>query len=51
LSSRLYLSYQQGLESAGSVVQLRYILSPRLSLEGEAGARSALSLFYNITFD
>ncbi len=51
ISSRLYLSYQQGLESAGSVVQLRYILSPRLSLEGEAGARSALSLFYNITFD
>jgi translocation and assembly module TamB len=51
LSSRLYLSYQQGLESAGSVVQLRYILTPRLSLEGEAGARSALSLFYNITFD
>jgi len=51
LSSRLYVSYQQGLESAGSVVLLRYILSPRLSLEGETGARSALSLLYNISFD
>jgi translocation and assembly module TamB len=51
LSSRLYVSYQQGLESAGSVVLLRYILSPRLTLEGETGARSALSLLYNISFD
>lgn len=51
ISSRLYLSYQQGLESAGSVVQLRYILSPKLSLEAEAGTRSAISLFYNIAFD
>jgi translocation and assembly module TamB len=33
------------------VVQLRYILSKRLSLEAEAGMRSALSLFYNIAFD
>lgn len=51
ISSRLYLSYQQGLESTGSVVQLRYILSPKLSLEAEAGTRSAISLFYNIAFD
>ncbi|HZW11951.1 MAG TPA: translocation/assembly module TamB domain-containing protein [Noviherbaspirillum sp.] len=51
ISSRLYVSYQQGLESAASVVQLRYILSPKLSLEAEAGTRSALSLFYNIAFD
>ncbi|HJV74223.1 MAG TPA: translocation/assembly module TamB domain-containing protein [Noviherbaspirillum sp.] len=51
ISSRLYLSYQQGLESAGSVVQLRYTLSPKLSLEAEAGTRSAISLFYNIAFD
>ncbi|WP_420473401.1 translocation/assembly module TamB domain-containing protein [Noviherbaspirillum sp. ST9] len=51
VSSRLYLSYQQGLESAGSVVQVRYALSPKLSLEAEAGSRSAISLFYNIAFD
>lgn len=51
ISSKLYLSYQQGLESAGSVLQLRYTLSPKLSLEAEAGTRSALSLFYNIAFD
>jgi translocation and assembly module TamB len=51
LSSRLYMSYRQGLESANSAVLLRYTLSPRLTVEVEAGTRSALSLFYNITFD
>lgn len=51
ISSKLYVSYQQGLESAASVVSLRYILSPKLSVEAEAGTRSAISLFYNIAFD
>jgi translocation and assembly module TamB len=51
VSTRLYLGYQHGLESAAGVVQLRYTLTPSLSIEAEAGARSALSLFYNITFD
>jgi len=51
LSSKLYIGYEQSLQTAGSVVHIRYTLSPRLTLEGEAGTRSALSLFYNITFD
>lgn len=51
ISSKLYVSYQQGLETAGSVIQLRYALSPKLSVEAEAGSRSAISLFYNIAFD
>ena len=51
VSSKLYVGYQQGLETAGSILQLRYLLSPHLSVEAEAGARSAISLFYNIAFD
>ncbi len=51
ISSRLYVSYQQGLENASSVLLLRYTLTPRITLEGEAGTRSALSLFYNFAFD
>lgn len=51
ISSKLYVSYQQGLENAGSVIQLRYTLSPKLSVEAEAGTRSAISLFYNLAFD
>ncbi|HEV7618344.1 MAG TPA: translocation/assembly module TamB domain-containing protein [Burkholderiaceae bacterium] len=51
ISSRLRVSYQQGLETASSALLLHYTLSPRLTLEAEAGTRSALSLFYNIAFD
>ncbi|GAA4034250.1 translocation/assembly module TamB domain-containing protein [Actimicrobium antarcticum] len=51
ISARLYVSYEQGLESANSVLHFRYTLTPKLTLEAEAGARSAVSLFYNVLFD
>ena len=51
ISSRLYVSYEQGLASASNVLHLRYALSPKLTIEAEAGTRSALSLFYNVLFD
>lgn len=51
ISSRLYVSYKQSLESAGSVLLLRYTLTPRLTVEAEAGTSSALSLLYNFAFD
>lgn len=51
VSSRLFLSYQHGLQTAGSTVLLRYILSPRVTVEAETGVRSVFSLFYNFTFD
>jgi translocation and assembly module TamB len=51
LSSRLEIGYEQGIETASSVLHLRYTLSKRLSLEGEAGTRSAISMFFNILFD
>ena len=51
VSSRLYVSYQQGLQAAGSVVLLRYTLSPRVTVEAETGTRSVFSLFYNFSFD
>src|SRR5690606_31473059 len=51
ISSRLYVSYKQGLESASSVLLLRYTLTPSVTVEGEAGTSSALSLFYNFAFD
>lgn len=51
VSSRLYVSYQQGLEAASSVVLFRYTLSPRITLEAEAGTRGALSIFYNFAFE
>lgn len=51
VSSRLYVSYQQGLEVASSVLLLRYTLSPRVTVEAETGTRSVFSLFYNFSFD
>jgi translocation and assembly module TamB len=51
ISSRLYVSIEQGLQTASSVLHMRYALSSKLTLEAEAGTRSALSLFYNISFD
>ncbi|MEB0136904.1 translocation/assembly module TamB domain-containing protein [Actimicrobium sp. CCC2.4] len=51
ISARLYVSYEQGLENTSSVLHFKYTLTPKLTLEAEAGARSALSLFYNLVFD
>jgi translocation and assembly module TamB len=51
VSSRLYVSIEQSLKTAGSVVLLRYALRKNLTVEAEAGARSTLSLLYNIAFD
>ena len=51
ISSRLYVSYQQGLQAAGAVVLLRYTLSRRITVEAETGTRSVFSLFYNFSFD
>ncbi|MDY7575768.1 translocation/assembly module TamB domain-containing protein [Actimicrobium sp. CCI2.3] len=51
ISARLYVSYEQGLENTSSVLHFKYTLTPKLTVEAEAGARSALSLFYNLVFD
>ena len=51
ISSKLYVGFQQSMDSASSVLLVRYTLTPRITLEGEAGTNSALSLFYNFAFD
>jgi translocation and assembly module TamB len=51
LSSRAYLTYEQGASSATSLVKLRYALNPRLSLQAQTGTSNALDLFYSWSFD
>ena len=51
ISDKLYVSFKQSLDDVGSVLLLRYTLTPRITLEGEAGTSSALSVFYNFAFD
>jgi translocation and assembly module TamB len=51
ISSKLEVGYEQGIESASSVLHLRYTLSKHLSLEGETGTRSAISVLFNFLID
>ncbi len=51
ISARLYVSLERSLKTASNVLLLRYDLTEHLTIEAEAGARSALTLLYNITFD
>ena len=51
ISSKLYVSFEQGLDSASSVLLIRYSLTKKITLEVEAGTSSALSLVYNFAFD
>ncbi len=51
LSSRLYVSYEQGLRGAWNLLRVQYDLTNRLSLRGQTGSESALDLLYFWTFD
>jgi translocation and assembly module TamB len=51
LSSRAYLSYEQGLSGNEALVKINYTLTKRLSLRAQAGTSPALDLFYTFSFD
>jgi translocation and assembly module TamB len=51
LSSRAYLSFEQGAGSATSLVKLRYKLTPRITLQFQTGTNNALDVLYNWAFD
>ncbi len=51
VSSRLHIGIERGLETASSVLQLRYTISRKLSLEIDTGDRTAFTVFYNFAFD
>lgn len=51
LSSRAYLSYEQGLAGSEALVKINYTLTKRLSLRAQAGTTPALDLFYTFSFD
>ncbi|MDP1903130.1 MAG: translocation/assembly module TamB domain-containing protein [Pseudomonadota bacterium] len=51
LSSRAYLSYEQGLAGSDALVKINYTLTRRLSLRAQAGTTPALDLFYTFSFD
>lgn len=51
LSSRAYLTYEQGLAGTEALVRIQYTLTPRLSLRAQAGTVPAVDLFYRFSFD
>ena len=51
ISSRAYLSFEQGATTASSLVKLRYKLNPRVTLQFQTGTNTALDVLYSWTFD
>ncbi|NVM75751.1 translocation and assembly module TamB [Duganella sp. SG902] len=51
LSSRAYLSFEQGASTATSLVKLKYKLNPRITLQFQTGTNNALDVLYTWAFD
>ena len=51
ISSRAYLSFEQGATTASSLVKLRYKLNPRITLQLQTGTNTALDVLYSWAFD
>ena len=51
ISSRAYLSFEQGATTASSLVRLRYKLNPRITLQFQTGTNTALDVLYSWAFD
>jgi translocation and assembly module TamB len=51
ISSRAYLSFEQGATTASSLVRIRYKLNPRVTLQFQTGTNTALDVLYSWAFD
>jgi len=51
ISSRLYISFEQGAATATSVVKVRYKLTPKITLQLQTGTNTALDVLYSWAFD
>jgi translocation and assembly module TamB len=51
LSSRLYLTYEQGLGHVSNLLKIRYVLSRRWSVQAQTGTDNAADVFYTFSFD
>ena len=51
ISKRTYVSFEQGASTASSLVRLRYKVTPRISLQIQAGTNTAFDVLYSWAFD
>lgn len=50
LSSRAYLSYEQGVADPGGITKFTYTLTPRITLVTRTGTEDAIDLLYSFRF-
>ncbi|GAB4115647.1 MAG: translocation/assembly module TamB domain-containing protein [Sideroxydans sp.] len=50
LSSRAYLSYEQGVADPGGIAKFTYNLTPRITIVTRTGIEDAVDLFYSFRF-
>lgn len=51
LSSKVYVTYEQGLLGAAGLVKINYILSKHFLIRAQTGSDNAVDLFYTFSFD
>ncbi|MDQ3186302.1 MAG: translocation/assembly module TamB domain-containing protein [Pseudomonadota bacterium] len=51
LSSRAYISYEQGLTAAAGLTKLTYSLTPKFTVVTRAGIDNAIDVLYTLRFD
>jgi translocation and assembly module TamB len=51
ISDRLYVTYEQGLAGAQTVLRLEYLLNNQFTLRAEAGDTSRVGVNYRYSFD
>ncbi|MBI3229784.1 MAG: translocation/assembly module TamB domain-containing protein [Burkholderiales bacterium] len=51
LSSKAFLTLEQGASNASSLLKLRYTFNPRLSIQVQTGTNNAVDVFYTWRFD
>lgn len=51
LSSRVFVTYEQAVSGATSLVRIQYTLSKRWSVRAQTGTSSAIDVFYTLSFD
>jgi len=51
LSSRVMVTYEQGLRGVWNLLRIQYDISRRLSVRAQTGSESALDLLYRFSFD
>ncbi|HPU51721.1 MAG TPA: translocation/assembly module TamB domain-containing protein [Burkholderiaceae bacterium] len=51
LSSKLLVTYEQGLRGVWNLLRIQYDITSRLSLRAQTGSESALDVLYRVSFD